>query len=111
FSTLALHDALTICAYGMGLRLLRERVNFGVGVIARARAIARILRQEKCDAVVVCTGGIEILDFPAGFLASRLTGARFCAYLLDQYGLMVAHVLGKHVFARLEPILMTRAAA
>ena len=30
--------------YRMGLRLWRERVNFVVGVIARARAIARILR-------------------------------------------------------------------
>jgi glycosyltransferase involved in cell wall biosynthesis len=97
--------------YRMGLRLWRERLNFGVGVIARARAIARILRQEKCDAVVVCTGGHEILDFPAAFLASRLTGTRFYAYLLDQYGHMVAHVLGKHIFARLEPMLLKRATA
>ena len=97
--------------YRMGLRLWRERVNFGVGVIVRARAIARILRREECDAVVVCTGGHEILDFPAAFLASRLTGARFYAYLLDQYGHMVVHVLGKHIFARLEPMLLTRATA
>jgi glycosyltransferase involved in cell wall biosynthesis len=96
--------------YRMGLRLWRERVNFGVGVIARARAIARILRQEECDAVIVCTGGHEILDFPAAFLASRLTGTRFYAYLLDQYGHMVVHVLGKHIFARLEPMLLKRAA-
>ena len=97
--------------YRMGLRLWRERVNFGVGVIVRARAIARILRREECDAVVVCTGGHEILDFPAAFLASRLTGARFYAYLLDQYGHMVVHVLGKHIFARLEPMLLKRATA
>jgi glycosyltransferase involved in cell wall biosynthesis len=97
--------------YRMGLRLWRERVNFGVGVIVRARAIARILRREQCDAVVVCTGGLEILDFPAAFLASRLTGTRFYAYLLDQYGHMVAHVLGKHIFARLEPMLLKRATA
>ena len=97
--------------YRLGLRLWRERVNFGVGVIVRARAIARILRREKCDAVVVCTGGHEILDFPAAFLASRLTGTRFYAYLLDQYGHMVVHLLGKHIFARLEPMLLTRATA
>jgi glycosyltransferase involved in cell wall biosynthesis len=97
--------------YRMGLRLWRERVNFVVGVIARARVIARILRREKCDAVVACTGGHEILDFPAAFLASRLTGTRFYAYLLDQYGHMVVHVLGEHVFARLEPMLLKRAAA
>lgn len=97
--------------YRMGLRLWRERVNFGVGVMVRARAIAGILRREKCDAVVVCTGGNEILDFPAAFLASRLTGARFYAYLLDQYGHMVAHLLGKQIFARLEPMLLARATA
>jgi glycosyltransferase involved in cell wall biosynthesis len=97
--------------YRLGLRLWRERVNFVVGVIARARAIARILRRENCDAVVVCTGGNEILDFPAAFVASRVTRARFYAYLLDEYGHMVAHILGKHVFARLEPILLKRAAA
>jgi glycosyltransferase involved in cell wall biosynthesis len=96
--------------YRMGLRLWRERVNFVVGVVARARAIARILRREQCDAVVVCTGGNEILDFPAAYLASRRTGARFYAYLLDQYGHMVAHALGEHIFARLEPTLLKRAA-
>ena len=95
--------------YRMGLRLWRERVNFGIGVIVRARAIARILRREECDAVVVCTGGHEILDFPAAFLASRLAGTRFYAYLLDQYGHMVAHVLGEHIFSRLEPMLLKRA--
>ena len=96
--------------YRFGLRLLRERLNFSMGVIVRARAIARILRQEGCEAVVVCTGGNEILDFPAAFLASRLTGARFYAYLLDQYGHMVANLLGKQVFARIEPWMLTRAA-
>jgi len=97
--------------YRWGLRLWRERVNFGVGVAVRARAMARILRSEGCDAVIVCTGGNDILDFPAAFLASRLTGTRFYAHLLDQYGEMVAHMLGEHVFAALEPMLLKRAAA
>jgi glycosyltransferase involved in cell wall biosynthesis len=96
--------------YRFGVRWWRERANFGVGVIVRARTIARILRREHCDAVVVCTGGHEILDFPAAFLASRLAGARFYAYLLDQYGQMVVHAVGEHLFARLEPMLLRRAA-
>lgn len=95
--------------YRLGLRWWRERVNLGVGAVARARVIAAILRREACDAVVVCTGGQEILDFPAAFLASRWTGARFYAYLLDQYGQMVAHVTGEQVCARLEPMLLKRA--
>jgi glycosyltransferase involved in cell wall biosynthesis len=86
-------------------------VNFGIGVIARARAISRILRRERCDAVVACTGGLDILDFPAACLASRWTRARFYPYLLDQYGQMVTFVLGKHIFARIEPRLLKGAAA
>ena len=97
--------------YRMGLGWWRERLNFAIGVLPRARAIARILRREQCDAVVVCTGGIEILDFPAAYLASRWTGARFYPYLLDRYGHMVVHVVGEHIFARLEPAMLKGAAA
>jgi glycosyltransferase involved in cell wall biosynthesis len=96
--------------YRMGLRLWRERLNFGVGTILRARTIARILRRERCEAVVACTGGLEILDFPAAYLASRLTGARFYAYLLDQYGHMVAHVLGRRALSIVEPRVLKGAA-
>lgn len=92
--------------YRFGLKRLREQFNLWTGILARARTIARILRSEKCDAVVVCTGGNEILDFPAGYLASRLTGAKFYPYLLDQYFHMVNYVLGKSVLQRVEPLVM-----
>jgi glycosyltransferase involved in cell wall biosynthesis len=97
--------------YRFGLKFLREQANLGLGVVLRARAIARILRREKCDAVVVCTGGNEILDFPAGYLASRLAGAKFYPYLLDQYFHMVSYVLGENFLQRIEPLLMKGAAA
>jgi glycosyltransferase involved in cell wall biosynthesis len=92
--------------YRLGMRLIRERVNLAMGIVLRGRAIARILKREKCDALVVCTGGNEILDFPAGYLASRLVGARFYAYLLDQYFDMVAALVGKSFVQRLEPLLL-----
>ncbi|HKR01609.1 MAG TPA: glycosyltransferase [Pyrinomonadaceae bacterium] len=98
--------------YRFGMRAARERVNLWMGILSRARAIARILRREKCEAVVVCTGGNEILDFPAGYLASRLVGAKFYAYLLDQYSHMVSYVLGNNSFLqRLESLIMKGAAA
>jgi glycosyltransferase involved in cell wall biosynthesis len=93
-----------------------EPIILGLRVILRARAIARILRREKCDAVVVCTGGNEALDFPAAYLASRLVGAPFYAYLLDTYSDMVSFVLaksflGKSLMRRFEPMIMKGAAA
>ena len=96
--------------YRLGLGWWRNRINLSVGVIARARAIATILRRERCEAVVACTGGHEVLDFPAAFLASRLARARFYAYLLDQYGSMVVLALGERVFPRLESMILKRAA-
>lgn len=96
---------------GHRLGLMRERANLLLGVASRARHIARILRQERCDRVVVCTGGNEIYDFPAGYLASRLTGARFYAYLLDQYSHMVSYVLGDSFLRRFEPLVMRGATA
>lgn len=77
-----------------GLENLRKKLNLAIGVVLRARTISRILKSEKCDTLIVCTGGREILDFPAAYLASRMTGARFYAYLLDQYSHMLSYVLG-----------------
>lgn len=92
------------------LQAAGEAITLGLRVVLRGRAIARILRREKCAAVVVCTGGNEILDFPAGYLASRLVGARFYAYLLDQYSHMVSYVLGKSFLRLFEPLVMNGAA-
>src|SRR5437899_5639058 len=83
---------------------LREQTKLLIALLSRTLAIARILWRERCDAVVVCTGGNEVLDFPAGFLASRLTRKPFYAYLLDQYSHMLSWVLGDAVVLRhLEP--------
>jgi glycosyltransferase involved in cell wall biosynthesis len=90
------------------------RVRIGLNslfVVLRAVLIARILRREKCGAVVACTGGDEIVDFAAGYLASRLTGTRFYAYLLDQFSHMVNFGLGTSVLRHLEPRIMKGAAA
>ena len=85
-----------------GLQSLREKLNLAIGVVLRSRTISRILKREKCDTVIVCTGGREILDFPAAYLASRFTGVRFYAYLLDQYSHMVSYVLGNSFLRQFE---------
>src|SRR5919198_2445248 len=97
--------------YRFGLEFVRERVNLALAVALRARQIARVLRREGCGAAVVCTGGNEVLDFPSGYLASLLTGARFYAYLLDQYAHMVSYVMGGGLLRRFEAPILKGAAA
>jgi glycosyltransferase involved in cell wall biosynthesis len=97
--------------YRFGMQALRKRINLTIGLALRVRTIARILKRENCDTVIVCTGGLEILDFPAAYLASRLTGVRFYAYLLDQYSHMVSYVLGNSLFRHFEARILKDAAA
>ncbi len=97
--------------YRFGLQALREKTNLALGVVLRARMIARILRREKCDAVIVCTGGREILDFPATYLASQMIRVPFYAYLLDQYSHMVSYVLGNSFLRHFESRVLKGAAA
>lgn len=52
-------------------------------VARRAAEIARVMRRERSEAVLACSGDLH--DLPAAFLASRMTGARFHAYLFDDY--------------------------
>lgn len=94
-----------------GLQGVREKINLALGVVLRSRTISRILKRETCDAVIVCTGGREILDFPAAYLASKMTGARFYAYLLDQYSHMVSYVLGNSFLRHFESHVLKGATA
>ena len=95
--------------YRYGLAGAREAVNVPVGVIWRARQVAAVLRRERCDAVVACTG--DILDLPAGYLASRLAGARFYAYVFDHYSHRECSSRVKNFWARrFEPRVLRGAA-
>lgn len=87
--------------YRFGLSYLREPYNLSVGAYLRARQIARIVQQEKCEAVVSCSSGMDLLDVPSGFIASRLAHVPFFIYQFDTYSHMWAQsavpVLGKWV--------------
>jgi glycosyltransferase involved in cell wall biosynthesis len=82
----------------LGTGALRERVSIPLGILVRARRIARIVRAERCDAIIACTGGEDLLDIPAAWLASRMTGTRFYPWLFDHYEQMWEHAehLWKH---------------
>lgn len=51
--------------------------------IPRALRIAAILRRERCRAVVACTG--DLINLPSAYLASRIHGVPFYAYIFDYY--------------------------
>jgi glycosyltransferase involved in cell wall biosynthesis len=91
-----------------GLERARQAVNVPLGVLARARAVARIVRGEGARAVVACTG--DLLSLPAGYLASRLAGVPFYAYLFDYYSYSCTDPLERR-YARLFERAALRGAA
>jgi glycosyltransferase involved in cell wall biosynthesis len=104
-----LHTWRLTRGYRFGLARVRAGVNLVLD-LRRVLMIARILRRERCAAVVACTGGDEIVDFAAAYLASRVTRLPFYAYLLDQFSHMVRFGLGRTFVGRLEPTIMKHAA-
>jgi len=95
--------------YRLGLQKVRESVNVQLAVIAHRCRILDIVRREKCNAVVACTGDVTIL--PGAYLASRAAGVPFYAYLFDHYSYREWDDLVKAFWARrFEPFIMKRAA-
>jgi len=92
-----------------GLIHLREASNIPLAILQRGRALARIVRRERCEAVVACTGDVTLL--PAGYLASRLAGVPFFAYVFDHYAHREwANTAARFWARRLERLLMKGAA-
>jgi glycosyltransferase involved in cell wall biosynthesis len=91
-------------------RYLYLGVNFVLKVLHRARRIRTILKLEKCDAVVGCSG--DLYDLPASFLAARSLGLPFYAYAFDFYSFQckVAYPTAYKVTRRLERHILRRAA-
>jgi glycosyltransferase involved in cell wall biosynthesis len=82
----------------------------------RAARIARIAKQENCTVIVGATA--DIVNLPASFLAARLSGARFYAYLFDSYEFQwvrpidraIARRVGRQIFPRADGIIVPNAA-
>ena len=92
-----------------GSNRFRQSVAIPLAVLSRAKQIADIVSYEKCDAVVACTG--DLLDLPAGYLASCRTGVPFFAYIFDHYSYREWYNSVRQFWAkRFEPVLMRKAA-
>ena len=86
----------------------RGFVNIPFNIFARARHIARIIRRERCEAVVACTGDFYYL--PASYLASRLARVKFYPYIFDYYSQQWMETKPRRLAERFEPIMMKGAA-
>lgn len=94
-----------------GLPILREGINTSLGAYMRARQIAQIVEREKCEAVMSCSSGSDLLDVPSGFIASRLAGVPFYLYLFDTYSHMWLKPQTQFIGRRVEPMIVKRAHA
>lgn len=90
------------------LRTVRESGNLLLRVFQRAIAIARIVKRERCEAILACSG--DLVDLPAGYLASVYARVPFYAYIFDDYQYQWTQRLAR-AFARcMERIVLKRAA-
>jgi glycosyltransferase involved in cell wall biosynthesis len=94
-----------------GLQRARRVANGAVNlvtILTRGLRVASILRQESCLAIVACTG--DLVNLPAAFFASRMTGARFWAYIFDDYVYQWTEPVSRYLARRMEPTLLRGAA-
>jgi len=64
-------------------KILRDTCNIFLPLVWRTWKLVRIARRHSTCAIVGCTG--DIVDIPAGFLASKILRIDFYAYLFDDY--------------------------
>jgi glycosyltransferase involved in cell wall biosynthesis len=77
----------------------------------RAAMIAEIVQAERCDSIVVCTGG-DMLDIPAAYLAARRADVRFIPYYFDHWSQQAAFAPRlQRLLELLEPSILRRAFA
>jgi len=100
--------------YRFGLDKVRGYGNLLLSVTSsihtRARRIAEIVRREKCEAVLGCAAGHDLIYFPAACLASQLAGVPFYVYFIDDYSNQWVSRLVRTFARRIEPWVMKRAA-
>jgi glycosyltransferase involved in cell wall biosynthesis len=92
-----------------GLYKARELANILIQVFQRAKHVARIVKQERCGSIMACSG--NVIDIPAGYLASRWARVPFYIYLFDDYLYQWTRRLHRSFVRRAERIAVKGAAA
>ena len=93
---------------GGAIILRRGFINIPARIVSLALQMARIIRRERCAAVVGCTG--DFYNLPASYLASRLARVKFYPYIFDYYSQQWMEAKPRRLAERFEPILMKGAA-
>lgn len=90
-----------------GANALAVLAGVTASVAVRALRIARIARRERCGAIVGATA--DLANLPAAFLAARLIGAPFYAYLFDSYEFQWTRPIDRWIARRLSRLMFRRA--
>jgi glycosyltransferase involved in cell wall biosynthesis len=93
---------------GSAIRLIDTAIAF-FWVFFRALQIARILHNEKCNSIVACTA--DLINLPAGYLASRLVGISFYPYIFDYYSYQWTDPFSRFFAGLFEPIVLRAASS
>ena len=91
-------------------RTIRRLVKEVLVALPRAREVARVVERERCDTILACSGAGDPFDLPVGYLASRLVGVPFYAYLFDDYLHQWAPTPYRYFARMIEPSVLKGAA-
>jgi glycosyltransferase involved in cell wall biosynthesis len=90
-------------ALGLSMRLFNTAMAF-IGVPLRGIQIAWVLHKEKCQAVIACTA--DLVNVPAGYLASRLVGVPYYPYIFDYYSYQWTEPFYRFLAGLFEPMIV-----
>jgi glycosyltransferase involved in cell wall biosynthesis len=94
---------------GLNRIKILELVALLLQTLQRARSIVRIVKRERCSAIMACSGDLH--DLPAGYLASRWVQVPFYAYMFDDYLYQWTRSLHRNFARCAEHIALKRATA
>jgi len=102
------HDLPAEHATRFGTSKILRGLLLAAALRSRAKSIARIVREEGCEAVVAFTG--DLLNLPASALASRTAWLPYYVYVCDYYSNQWVNPVLRLAARRMEPWLMRGAA-
>lgn len=91
------------------LQTVFRLINILLQIIQRAKSVANVVKREKCGAILACSG--DVVDLPAGYLASLWVRVPFYSYIFDDYGCQWTQGLAKRLARWVEPMILKGSSA